>query len=69
MKATPEMSYNDLTEMTGYHGRSPNHDRQVAWPIGHCVYYVDIDQLVQERRNSSVLAMELRLSSTNPSMW
>ena len=28
----------------------------------------DIDGLVQERRNSSALAMELRLSCTNPSM-
>ena len=28
-----------------------------------------IDGLVQERRNSSVLAMELRLSCTNPSIW
>ena len=27
-----------------------------------------IDGLVQERRNSSALAMELRLSCTNPSM-
>ena len=27
------------------------------------------DGLVQERRNSSVLAMELRLSCTNPSIW
>ena len=26
----------------------------------------DIDGLVQERRNSSALAMELRLSCTNP---
>ena len=29
----------------------------------------NIDGLVQERRNSSVLAMELRLSCTNPSIW
>ena len=29
----------------------------------------DIDGLVQKRRNSSALAMELRLSSTNPSIW
>ena len=29
---------------------------------------VDIDGLVQERRNSSALAMELRLSCTNPSL-
>ena len=28
-----------------------------------------IDGLVQERRNSSALAMELRLSCTNPSIW
>ena len=31
-----------------------------------CLSY--IDGLVQERRNSSVLAMELRLSCTNPSI-
>ena len=29
----------------------------------------EIDGLVQERRNSSALAMELRLSCTNPSKW
>ena len=29
----------------------------------------DLDELVQERRNSSALAMELRLSCTNPSIW
>ena len=28
-----------------------------------------IDRLVQERRNSSALAMELRLSCTNPSIY
>ena len=28
-----------------------------------------IDGLGQERRNSSVLAMELRLACTNPSIW
>ena len=28
-----------------------------------------IDRLVQERRNSSALAMELRLSCTDPSIW
>ena len=28
-----------------------------------------IDALVQERRNSSALAMELRVSYTNPSIW
>ena len=29
----------------------------------------DIDGLVQERHISSALAMELRLSCTNPSIW
>ena len=31
--------------------------------------YHQLDGLVQERRNSSVLAMELRLSCINPSNW
>ena len=30
---------------------------------------IHIDGFVQERHNSSVLAMELRLSCTNPSIW
>ena len=30
--------------------------------------YVRVDGLVQERRNSSALAMELRLSCINPSV-
>ena len=29
----------------------------------------DFDGLMQERRNSSALAMELRLSYINPSIW
>ena len=33
---------------------------------GWCLH---IDDLGQERRNSSALAMELRLSCTNPSIW
>ena len=32
-------------------------------------HYFSIDGLVQERRNSSALAMELRLSCTYPSIW
>ena len=31
--------------------------------------YVHVDGLVQERRNSKALAMELRLSCTNPLMY
>ena len=31
-------------------------------------HVLDVDGLVQERRNSSALAMELRLSYTNPSI-
>ena len=37
-----------------------------AIPPPHDVY---IDGLIQERRDSSALAMELRLSCTNPSIW
>ena len=33
-----------------------------------CTFITSIDGLVQERRNSSALAMELRLSCTNPSI-
>ena len=46
---------------------------------GDCLYDVNelmenwqllyIDGLVQERHNSSALAIELRLSCTNPSIW
>ena len=46
---------------------------------GDCLYDVNelmenwqllyIDGLVQERHNSSALAMELRLSCTNPLIW
>ena len=32
-------------------------------------WWVNIDGLMQERCNSSALAMELRLSCTNPSTW
>ena len=54
-----------------------------AWTISHCLglgyetvvctvclaMLCEIDGLVQERRNSSTLAMELRLSCTNPLKW
>ena len=33
------------------------------------IIYVQIDGLVQERHNSSALAMELRLSCNNPPKW
>ena len=36
---------------------------------GVCHTSQHIDRLVQERRDSSALAMELRLSYTNPSIW
>ena len=36
--------------------------------INHGFYCLDIDGLVQERRNSSALAMELRLPYTNQSI-
>ena len=31
--------------------------------------HLDVNRLVQERRNSSTLAMELRLSCINPLLW
>ena len=45
--------------------------RYVLWAMIHstsCVADMYIDGLVQERRNSSALAMELRLCCTNPSI-
>ena len=50
----------------------------VVYGLSHCVYLTvgwpiytaaDIDGLVQGRRNSSALAMGLRLSCTNPSIY
>ena len=42
----------------------------VYWDEGYLdeTWWDHIDGLVQERRNSSALAMELRLSCTNPSI-
>ena len=33
------------------------------------IWYIDIDGLVQKRRNSIANALELRISCTNPSIW
>ena len=43
----------------------------LAWLLKFCIfkYRLYIDGLVQKRRNSSALAMELRLSCTIPSIW
>ena len=43
----------------------------VAYGIGYALYNwnAHIDGLEQERRNSSTLAMELRISCTKPSIW
>ena len=35
----------------------------------HIIHYHNIGELLQERRNSIVNALELRLSCTNPSIW
>ena len=43
-----------------------NHDNGYFISAGP---WSNIDGLVQERRNSSALAMELRLSCTKPSIW
>ena len=42
--------------------------QEISTGSGEVVAF-DIDGLVQERRNSSALAMELHLSCTNPSIW
>ena len=42
--------------------------RKNVW-IKHVTRKLDIDGLVQERHNSIVLAMELRLSCSNQSMY
>ena len=39
------------------------------FPKSVAITKVDVDELVQERRNSSALAMELRLSCTKPSIY
>ena len=49
---------------TEYLGRNTTVACQVCLPLCACVCH--IGGLVQERRNSSALAMELRLSRTNP---
>ena len=41
---------------------------QANLPCAACIKF-NTDGLVQERRNSSVLAMEFRFCCTNPSMW
>ena len=38
-------------------------------PLDSCWLLYHFDGLMQERRNSSALAMELRLSCTKPSIW
>ena len=51
--------------MTGFHCiKLVTHSSEISLN-----YDYHIDGLVQERRNSSALAMELRLSCINPSTW
>ena len=44
-------------------------ENYIIWKLRFCLCHDDFDSLVQERRNSSVLAVELRLSCTNPLIW
>ena len=44
-------------------------DLEVGWHIRIQGLFLCLGELVQERRNSSALAMELCLSCTNPSIW
>ena len=50
--------------------RPPDHDNSTQSDINsELIPYEYIDGLVQVRRNSSALAMELRLSCTNPTIF
>ena len=44
-----------------------SHDYAMVYDYTHNILYLDIDGLVQERRNSIANAMELRHSCANPS--
>ena len=46
----------------------PNINTHASFCFCFCLVPVDFDAAVQESRNSSALAMELRLSGTNPSI-
>ena len=47
--------------------RQPFFKGEMSWQEHNQLCYLQVDGFVQERYNSSVLAMELQLSCTNPS--
>ena len=53
----------------GIHGRKKQTNQEQWKHNNSYLVEVNIDGLVQERHNSSALAMELRLSCINPSIW
>ena len=60
-----QMSFSNLTTVIEYQWVFFS----MAGRISYSWWCHEIDGLVQERRNSSALAMELRLSCTNPLKW
>ena len=50
-------------------GARPSADTALTEQFSSVATMDQIDGLVQERRNSSVLGMELHLSCTNPPIW
>ena len=62
--------HNFVIQSTSADGYASSGDRTSAGTVTtKFISLIDIDRLVQERRNSSALAMELCLSCINPSIW
>ena len=59
----------NVSTVTPIQGMLAHHSRGQQHLLSVCKHMYQIDGLVQERRNSSALAMELCLSSTNPLKW
>ena len=57
--------YEETPLTHGFPSQRASTTESISMPINHH----DIDELVQERRNSIANALELRLSCTNPSWW
>ena len=63
----PKINYK--FKSTGKHNMGPVSTERPSTLVWAFRGEAKIDGLLQERRNSSALAMELRLSCTNPSRW
>ena len=64
------MDLSDNIPVLFHHNKYPAMVTRSVHTFAHVTYgNLHIDGLVQERRNSSALTMELRLSCTNPSIF